>query len=97
MKQVQEEHLCRDIRRIALALEKIAKTLSSAKSEVQPEQQWIPVSERLPVEEGDYLTTTIHRNVFCDYWNGLNFNRTEMVIAWMSLPEPYQRGENDEK
>ena len=33
MKQVQEEHLCRDIRRIALALEKIAKALPSAKQE----------------------------------------------------------------
>ena len=33
MKQVQEEHLCRDIHKIALALEKIAKALSSAESE----------------------------------------------------------------
>ncbi len=33
MKQVQEEHLCRDIYKIALALEKIAKALPSAESE----------------------------------------------------------------
>ena len=33
MKQVQEEHLCRDIHKIALALEKIAKALPSAEQE----------------------------------------------------------------
>ena len=33
MKQVQEEHLCRDIHKIALVLEKIAKALPSAKQE----------------------------------------------------------------
>lgn len=33
MKQVQEEHLCRDIHKIALALEKIAKALTSAEQE----------------------------------------------------------------
>lgn len=33
MKQVQEEHLCRDIHKITLALEKIAKALPSAESE----------------------------------------------------------------
>ena len=33
MKQVQEEHLCRDIHKAALALEKIAKALTSAEQE----------------------------------------------------------------
>lgn len=33
MKQVQEEHLCSDIHKIALALEKIAKALPSAEQE----------------------------------------------------------------
>ena len=33
MKQVQEEHLCRDIHKTALALEKIAKALTSAEQE----------------------------------------------------------------
>lgn len=33
MKQIQEEHLCRDIHKIARALEKIAKALPSAEQE----------------------------------------------------------------
>ena len=33
MKQVQEEHLCRDIHKISLTLEKIAKALPSTESE----------------------------------------------------------------
>lgn len=53
---------------------------------------WIPCSERSPEERGLYLTTTKNKEVYCDYWNEDNFDRTEMVIAWMPLPEPYQEG-----
>ena len=58
----------------------------------QPEQRWIPCSERLPEERGFYLTTTKDKAVYCDYWNEDNFDRTEMVIAWMPLPEAYRGG-----
>ena len=63
----------------------------------QPERktvEWIPCSERLPEERGLYLTTTKDKAVYCDYWNEDNFDRTEMVIAWMSLPEPYKGEES---
>ena len=56
----------------------------------QSEQRWIPCSDRLPEERGFYLTTTKDKAVYCDYWNEDNFDRTEMVIAWMPLPEPYK-------
>lgn len=59
----------------------------------QIEQPWIPCSERLPEERGFYLTTTKDKAVYCDHWNGDNFDRTEIVIAWMPLPEPYREGE----
>lgn len=62
--------------------------LVSEEVDTAPFPQWIPVSEMLPEEDGDYITTTMDGQVFCDYWNGLNFNRTETVIAWMPLPEP---------
>lgn len=55
----------------------------------QPEKQWIPCSERLPFDVGYYLTSTIYNEVFCDYWNMNEWNRTEQVIAWMTLPDPY--------
>ena len=61
-------------------------------SSTQPEQRWIPCSEKLPEARGLYLTTTKDKVVYCDYWNEDNFDRTEMVIAWMPLPKPY-RGE----
>ena len=57
---------------------------------VQPESNWIPCSERLPEKRGFYLTTTKDKAVYCDHWNEDNFDRTEMVIAWMPLPAPYK-------
>ena len=57
--------------------------------------QWIPCSERLPFDAGYYLTTTTYNEVFCDYWNLNEWNRTGQVIAWMPLPEPYREDENE--
>ena len=56
----------------------------------QPQGTWNSISESQPVIKGYYLTTTIHHEVYCDYWNGENFDRTEAVIAWMDLPNPYE-------
>ena len=61
---------------------------------IQSEQYWIPCSVKVPEVIGDYLTTTIDKGVYCDVWNGVNFNRTELVIAWMPIPEPYE-GDSD--
>ena len=61
---------------------------------VQSEQHWILCSRKVPEERGMYLTTTIDKEVYCDFWNGVNFGRTELVIAWRPLPEPYE-GDND--
>ena len=59
----------------------------------QPESHWTPCSVRLPEERGFYLTTTKDKAVYCDHWDEDNFDRTEMVIAWMPLPEPYRGGD----
>ena len=72
---------------------KIADSPVALLPSAQPEPHWIPCGERLPEERGFYLTTTKDKAVYCDYWNEDNFDRTEMVIAWMPLPEPYE-GEN---
>lgn len=56
-------------------------------------QGWIPCSERLPEEEGNYI-------VFLDRWNVITFSKFKnvmgykhfdngYVMAWMPLPEPY--------
>ena len=59
-------------------------------------QQWIPVSERLPEENGRYLTT-------CNRWGGWTVDWNiwhttpkpgwlweQRVSAWMPLPEPWK-------
>lgn len=64
--------------------------------------RWIPVTERLPEEDGEYLVTwTTSRSKrplleICEYscgmWdmdNGSAYSDAE-VIAWMSLPECYK-------
>lgn len=67
--------------------------------------EWIPVSERLPEEDGIYLVQFKSGNLYtCRYCEGWNCNRDHItgnvnrglevftVVAWMPLPEPY-RGE----
>ena len=66
---------------------------------VQPEQRWIPCTERLP-EDGRYLVTRfdfVTNTCFLDilwYEKGVWWNRLYTgdfaVIAWMPLPEPYR-------
>lgn len=53
------------------------------------EMRWVPCSKQLPEKEGYYLTTTMYGEVYCDHWSGADFDRSEMVIAWMPLPAPY--------
>lgn len=64
---------------------------------VQPEQHWIPVTERLPdisksvlicdIEDDIYLG---HRTRYGDYYPDFYDDRIKNVTAWMPLPEPYK-------
>ena len=66
----------------------------------QPEQRWIPVSERLP-EEGKVVLTqakfkddvkmAVSSRIDYNYWTTWG-TRDINIIAWMPLPEPYQEG-----
>lgn len=61
-------------------------------------QKWIPVSERLPEKEGNYLVATIKGNVAesyffpeCDIVPGIHRDAVFCypgVTHWMPLPEP---------
>ena len=62
---------------------------------IQPEPHWIPVTERLPKEEGLFLVSVKndHQRAYsktCWYYgNGKWFARQD-VTAWMPLPEPFK-------
>lgn len=88
--------ICKEIRNVA---KETIKALPSA----QPEQKWIPCSERLPTEDGVYLIAyealgggygydadTFHQNENKFGW----YNGDGEAIAWMPIPELY-RGDNE--
>ena len=83
-------------------LRKIVEANRMAIKALEQEPKWIPVSERLPEENGQYLVTVknltgyeqLYNNVFeCEFFEkdwifkGWKDNK---VIAWMELPEPYK-------
>ena len=71
----------------------------------QPEQQWIPCSERLPEHGGRYLisvldgtnrrTTVAPYLPRCKAWAMNGRMAYWKVIAWLPLPEPYSEEEQD--
>ena len=66
--------------------------------------RWIPVSERLPYEDGDYLTTYIWEkypeyDTKIDEWRRgewVETSRNCRVIAWMPLPPCYEPQESED-
>ena len=73
---------------------------------VEAEQHWIPCSEGLPKENGEYIVS-LEDSVYpwAKFFNGkwfmLSFNGIARefgeyeVIAWMPLPEPYKGGDSE--
>lgn len=60
---------------------------------IQPEQRWIPVTERLPEKSGYYLVTVDIGWKIVDvifFNNGSGFLMANTVKAWKPTPEPYQ-------
>lgn len=59
---------------------------------IQPEQRWIPVTERLPEKSGYYLATVDIGWKIVDviYFNNASgFLMPNRVKAWKPRPEPY--------
>lgn len=60
--------------------------------------EWIPVSERLPEEFGEYLVTKKTIGWNCEeynsndiaYFDDEGFHKSDKVFAWMPLPEPWE-------
>ncbi len=63
--------------------------------------KWVDVNDELPTHSGDFLVTTKNGYVqIAKFWRGLKENQwsgqfTNCVIAWMEVPEPYIKEENE--
>ena len=60
--------------------------------------EWIPVSERLPEDRGNYIidyTNEFGGFVGISYFDKYGFWSSSNVIAWQPLPEPYKEGGNE--
>lgn len=66
--------------------------------EKQLNNGWIPVSERLPEEEGYYLVYDENHQIIIEWrytdrdteWDNPYFATDHNVLAWMPLPEPWK-------
>lgn len=61
----------------------------------QPTQRWIPVSERLPENEGLYIVSVKndHQRQYsktCWFSKPENWFARQDIIAWQPLPQPYK-------
>ena len=90
-----------DIRTVFKALPTIQpEVLACGNGELvaTPELHWIPVSERLPEEYGEYLVTKRIIGWNCEeydvndiaYFDDDGFPKADRVLAWMPLPEAYK-------
>lgn len=74
----------------------VAKRMQELLEKEPQSNKWIPCNERLPEEDGWYLTTVIYGSVkrtgMCRFENGVWVHCGSGFddIAWMPLPEPYE-------
>ena len=78
----------------------IAKALEELPS-AQPEQRWIPVSERMPEPRIDVWCNSDmgqmvgYYDEYAETWYGRDYLEL-IVTAWMPLPEPYAERRTDD-
>lgn len=80
-----------------------AMNMAISALEKQEQDRWIPVTERLPEENGTYLACYEDATVLLDWFNGKWFfyrtnpavEETGTIIAWRPLPEAYEAEEKE--
>lgn len=90
------QHNHRDsIKVIADISNEILDIIENVETVEQPQGEWIPVSERLPEQNGYYITTC--RDICENRVHTVGFDGVRKkwgrggVIAWQPLPEPYKQ------
>lgn len=73
------------------------EALNMAIKALEQEPRWIPVSERLPRKEGDYLVTVRNKEYGFQYIDITTYEHSEwgykdewQVIAWINVPSEYK-------
>lgn len=52
--------------------------------------KWIPVTERMPEADGDYIVTTNRGKTTIRMFCGGEWMTAGKILAWMPLPEAYR-------
>lgn len=70
----------------------LAVDLQSEVEQLKAERRWIPVSDRLPKDDGKVWAITSSRNLFLAHydhkWKCWRVSHTIKITHWMPLPEP---------
>lgn len=104
MRPIDADELKKDLTRF-YDNEVTAKQLIDEQPTIEPEQRWIPCSERLPEIDKEVLVTDGELYWVCslfespDVEDGLyqwednygHWHEFETWVAWMPLPDPYQK------
>lgn len=106
-----ENYICRAVQKVGVDVDKdeLVKALMYDRNQYEKgyedglkANKWIPCSERLPEEEGQYLVTldfSWGKEIeMGDWFNGEWVNpNSHVTVAWMPLPQPYKAESEDKE
>lgn len=72
----------------------LLKRVADVLRRVEPKEDWIPVTERLPEKTGKYLVSVKNGNVYAGTFSAYEGAFNCAATAWMELPEPYKEPED---
>ncbi len=96
------EYVGEDTKEVCLIRAEKAQDALQSLPSAQPEQRWIPTSEKLPEYDKPVLLSTAWGKTEIGFWTqrgwmivACSYREFEQdaVTAWMPLPEPYKEGE----
>ena len=100
MSLIDREALIAEYDRVHVGPPGGARKLMVDAPEVRPEPRWIPVTERLPEEDGTYIVCLEDGSVFeygyiTNWYDDAWEYCKKDIVAWMPRPEPYREEEQN--